>query len=210
MQMQGTPQSGRPAALFVSLTRSVCRSFPQGLSTDYRGWQKHQRRLPIDRNLIARIRSLITHVIFAGGNRCSNFFNASSCRPHSGRPTTSPPTVRRFCPLRLAGGAGRDSSQLASPNGFRPTNLARNYEAANQWKNQPDPQTRHTNTLSSRAPGHTETLCDSRMQASPWGQITAVAVLIQERNSGHTSPPGPHSPSCKHASYLHLKLVLFH
>src|SRR5271165_756419 len=30
MQVQGTPQSGRPAAQLVSLVRSVCRSFPQG------------------------------------------------------------------------------------------------------------------------------------------------------------------------------------
>jgi len=90
MQMQGTPQSGRPAALFVSLTRSVCRSFPLGLSTDYRGWQKHQRRLPIDRNLIARMGSLIIHVIFAGGYRCGNFFNASSCRPAFGPPDNIP------------------------------------------------------------------------------------------------------------------------
>jgi hypothetical protein len=141
MQMQGTPQSGRPAALFVSLTRSVCRSFPQGLSTDYRGWQKHQRRLPIDRNLIARIRSLVIHVIFAGVTVAATFSTHHPASRHSARPTTSPATVRRSCPLRLAGGAGRDSSQLASPNGFRPTNLARNYEAANQWKNQPDPQT---------------------------------------------------------------------
>jgi hypothetical protein len=117
MQMQGTPQSGRPAALFVSLTRSVCRSFPQDLSIDYRGCnrrsfslkqracrQKHQRRLPIHRNLIARIRSLIIHVIFAGGNRCGNFFNASSCRPAFGSPDNIP---------------GHGSSFLSAPLGRR-------------------------------------------------------------------------------------------
>jgi hypothetical protein len=56
MQMQGTPQSGRPAALFVSLTRSVCRSFPRDLSTDYRGCNSgtfHQSSVPDSKNTSA-------------------------------------------------------------------------------------------------------------------------------------------------------------